>query len=247
MYKTVESRWGTTKFFAHDEYVGKSLYYYGEYGPDETEKILELCGNIGDRCVLDVGANIGTISQALLHQGHTVYAIEPQPEVFKLLQINMAATGSSKAYAYNYAVGSEEGVAQMPKVHYSVKGNFGGLGIGQKSIYGNIEVLVKKLDSLITSQRVGFIKMDVEGSEIHALIGCARIITRDNPIMYIEDDRPSNSSELHKLIRDLGYSIQFHKPALFRPNNHFNNPKNVWAPSNFASSNLICIPNADSK
>ena len=59
MLGKVEGRWGTCGYFLKDEYVGRSVHAYGEYGPDETEKILELRG---DGLFLDVGANIGDIS-----------------------------------------------------------------------------------------------------------------------------------------------------------------------------------------
>lgn len=234
MYKTVESRWGLCKFFAKDEYVGRSMYYYGEYNPDETEMILELSGN---GLCLDIGANIGCISMALASAGKEVIAFEPQPEVYKLLVENF------KGVSHNCALGSVEGTVEMPKVQYSTKGNFGGLSIGMKSIYGSYNVPVRTLDSL-ELKGISFIKIDVEGFETEVLRGGRETILRDKPILYIEDDRIEKRSELRDYIKSLGYTYEMHQPPLYRESNFFNHKKNVWDKL-YASHNLICRPNAN--
>lgn len=244
MYKTVEGRWGTCKFLAKDEYVGRSMYNYGEYNPDETEKVLEIARGV----CLDIGANIGVISQALLANGFHIVAFEPQPELFKLLEENclnattkLIPNGSPHYVCHNVALGNETGTATMPKVQYSAKGNFGGLGLGDSSIYGNITVPVRTIDSFEFTE-IGFIKIDVEGYELEVLKGAKDTIDYCKPILYIEDDRTVKSVALRRYIReDLGYSIEEHKPTLYREQNHFGLKKNVWD-KNYASHNIICKP-----
>lgn len=243
MIKIVDGRWGRCEYFAKDEYVGKSMHYYGEYNPDETEKIIELAG---DGLCLDIGANIGVITQALLASGKNVIAFEPQPQVFELLSRNVAAVvnvpGSGKGCIYNCAVGDAYGIAKMPKVHYSERGNFGGLGIGMGSILGSIEVNVMPIDSMLNDlEKVSFIKLDVEGYEYEALCGMRGLIERDKPILYVEDDRAEKSARLRWLIRDLGYTIEDHRPLLYREQNFKGLKKNVWDKL-YASHNIICRP-----
>jgi FkbM family methyltransferase len=233
MINTVESRWGPCTYFLKDEYVGRSIHNYGEYGPDETEKIISLA-TPGKLC-LDIGANIGCISMALLKSGFSVHAFEPQPEVFKLLEMN--AVG---AECHNMALGIEEGTAKMPKVYYSAKGNFGGLGIGGKSAYGSYDVPVKTLDSF-DFKNVGFIKIDVEGFESMVLSGGEDTIRRERPIMYIEDDRMDKRTKLREMILYLGYTYEMHQPLLYRENNFKGLKKNIWD-NIYASHNLICRP-----
>lgn len=233
MYKTVDGRWGKCKFLAKDEYVGRSLYNYGEYGPDETEMILGLASGV----CLDIGANIGVISQALLANGYRVMAFEPQPEIFELLSENCRSVGG-EFVVFNTAVGSSAGVATMPKVQYSAKGNFGGLGIGDTSIYGTIDVPVTTIDSY-HFPNVGFVKIDVEGYELEVLRGMVDTITRCRPVLYIEDDRRERSAALREYIRSLKYDIEEHKPTLYREENFFGLKKNIWD-KNYASHNLIC-------
>lgn len=230
MYKEVNSRWGKCIVLNKDEYVGRSVINYGEYGPDETEKILALAPS-GKLC-LDIGANLGCISMALEYGGHEVIAFEPQPEIYKLLNANVKGT------CYNMGLASTTGIMKMPKVAYSDKGNFGGLGIGEKSIYGQIDVEVRTLDSF-NLQNVGFIKIDVEGFETEVLKGGIETITRDKPIMYIEDDRVPKRAELRDMITSLGYKYESHQPTLYREENFFNLKRNIWD-RNYASHNLIC-------
>lgn len=238
MYKEVNGRWGPIRYFGKDEYVGRSIHNYGEYNPDETEMILSLA-EIGGRekMCLDIGANIGCISQALGHEGFNVVAFEPQLELFALLQYN-----APSAMHINWAVGSESGIAKMPKVYYSDKGNFGGLGLHEKSIYGTIDVGVLVLDdSIVSKMPIGFIKIDVEGYELEVLKGATGLIRRDRPILYIEDDRTEKSNALRAYINELGYTITEHRPTLYREQNFFKLEKNIWD-RNYASHNLICRP-----
>lgn len=230
MLSKVAGRWGDCEYFSKDEYVGRSMRAYGEYGPDETEKILELSG---DGLCLDIGANIGCISQALLSIGRSVVAYEPQPEVWKVLCRNMDYAGVG-GVAYNRALGSAPGIAKMPKLDYSAKNNIGGLSIGPGATRWapTIEVEMSTIDNeyfLGGWGRVSFIKLDVEGYELEALRGGVELIRRDKPILYVEDDRDEKSAALRRFIREeLGYWIEDHRPTLYREQNFFGKRENIW-------------------
>ncbi len=231
--RSVKGRWGEVWFIGKDEYVGKSLFNYGEYNPDETEMIISLAGIKNGLC-LDIGANFGVMAQALEATGFTVIAFEPQPDVYAVLKKNV------RGVCHNVGLGSEAGIAKMPKILTGSRANYGGMGIGFKSELGTIDVKVATLDSL-DLDNVGFMKIDVEGFEEKVLIGGRKTILRDKPIMYIEDDREALSASLRKYIVGLGYSIEEHKPLLYRENNFFGKKKNVWDRV-YASHNLICRP-----
>ena len=171
----------------------------------------------------------------MLSAGFTVDAFEPQPEIFELLEYN--ARG---AVTHNTAVGNEAGMATMPKVQYAAKGNFGGLGLFESSIYGTIKVPVTTIDSFGYDD-VGFIKIDVEGYEYEAITGARETINRCRPILYVEDDRTEKSRALRQLISSMDYTIEEHKPTLYREKNFFGLKKNIWD-KNYASHNLIARP-----
>lgn len=238
--RSVKGRWGEIWFIGKDEYVGRSLFNYGEYNPDETEMILALAkeGCYDAECAprrlcLDVGANFGVMAQALEFNGFNCISFEPQPDVYAVLCKNVRVS-------LNIGIGDCGGVAKMPKILTGSKANYGGQGIGFRSELGTIDVNVSTLDSLGLVD-VGFMKIDVEGFEEKVLRGGRELILRDRPIMYIEDDRVALSASLREYIRSLGYTIEEHKPPLFRSENFFGNKKNVWG-KNYVSHNLVCKP-----
>jgi FkbM family methyltransferase len=226
----VNGRWGTTFYIAKDEYVGKSLHYYGEYNPDETEMILSLANG---HC-LDIGANFGVMGQALEYNGFKVTSFEPQPDVYNILRQNV------RGECFNMGLGSTPGTFKMPKIFFGSKANYGGSAIGTRSDMGTIDVSVGVLDSFEFDD-IGFMKIDVEGFEEKVLRGGVKTIERCRPIMYIEDDRIELSDSLRRYIRGLGYTIEEHQPTLYRENNYFGHKKNVWDKM-YASHNLICRP-----
>lgn len=225
--QTVNGRYGSCTFIRGDEYLGRSMFSYGEYNREECSRIVSLASGL----VIDVGANIGCISQALEFNGFEVVAFEPQVEVFNCLRKNISGE------CYNVALGSKSGEAYMPFVDYSKKGNYGGLGIG--GFRGNV-VQVKTLDSY-NFQEVGLIKIDVEGYEEEVLRGAVETIDRCRPILYVEADRLEKLDSLRRFIVSLGYSIEEHNPPLFSMDNYFGLKRNIWG-KNFVSKNWECKP-----
>lgn len=228
--RSVNGRWGEVWYIGKDEYVGRSLHNYGEYNPDETEMILSLASGL----CLDIGANFGVMGQALERSGFDVISFEPQPDVFKVLCKNVAGE------KYNCGLGVDSGTYQMPKVLLGSRANYGGMGIGYRSDLGTIDVTVSTLDSFEFTD-VGFMKIDVEGFEESVLRGGAETIARCRPIMYIEDDRVEKSASLRAYIKSLNYTIEEHKPPLYRENNYFGLRRNIWD-KNYVSHNIICRP-----
>lgn len=225
--KTCETAYGKCKFYGKDSYIGRSLYHYGEWSGDECDILRALCRGV----FVDVGANIGVMSMAVAALGHTVHSFEPQPALYALLREN-----ASRATSYNLALSNYTGIAKMPRVDYSSKGNFGGIGFGRSEL-GSIDVEVRTLDSFNLSPSL--IKIDVEGHELAVLQGSVETISRCSPILYVEDDRPELRYELRKFIKSLGYKIEEHNPPMFRVNNYACLDKNIWD-REYISMNLIC-------
>lgn len=230
-------------------FIGRSLYAYGEWGGEEASVIADLASS-RTGYALDVGANIGFMSMAMLAAGCHVMAFEPQPALCDLLLENTSGWAkSSIALVMPFALSDFNGKSTMPRIRYGEKGNYGGLALGQRSELGTITVECRTLDSLLDSLRttstetypIGFIKIDVEGHEMAVLRGARATILRDRPIMYIEDDRPEKSLALQELIKGMDYTIERHYPRLFRKDNFAGNPVNIWN-EDYSSHNLICRP-----
>lgn len=228
--QTINGRYGPCTFIRGDEYLGRSVFSYGEYNKEECEHIVGLALERGG-LILDIGANIGNVSQALVHAGFEVRAFEPQPAIFNCLTKNI-----NPEWCYNIGLGDYESDMFMPAADYSRKGNFGGMSIGGSS---GITVKVKTLDSF-NFENVGVMKIDVEGFEEKVLRGAIETIKRCKPIIYLEADRPEKITSLKLFLHSLGYTdIKEHNPPLFSKDNFFKNQKNIWG-KNYVSLNWEC-------
>ena len=231
--QTTITKYGPCKFYGKDEYIGRSLYNYGEWSGEECEKIASLASDSGGLC-LDVGANIGFMTMAMLAARCRVMAFEPQPELFKILIENCPG-----ADCRNVALSSSAGTAIMPRLRYGARGNYGGASLGTRSELGSINVECITLDSLELD--VSFIKLDVEGHELEVLRGGLDTLNRCSPIIYMEDDRPGKSAALREFLGSLGYRFKEHRPPMYRENNFKGFNKNIWEPMYYESHNVICL------
>lgn len=236
--KTVATKYGDCRFLEKDTFIGRSLYYYGEWSGEECEKIVSL--GAGKRC-LDIGANIGFMSMALINAGSTVWAFEPQPVLFELLGMNCLSasekSGNDKYVCLPIALSSSKRTSTMPNIRYSYRGNYGGVSLDTRNEFGTISVACETLDSL--GLEVDFIKLDVEGHELEVLKGGIETLEKTWPIIYMEDDRREKSYALRKWLSDLGYHFEEHRPPMYRENNFAGHKKNVWD-LDYESWNVIC-------
>lgn len=142
---------------------------------------------------LDCGANIGTytVEWARLMDGWgQVIAWEPQERVFYVLAGNVALSNLFNVKVINGAVGRRCGVMKMPVPDYGVAGNYGGVTLRGENKIGqpiteHTEVAVINIDAMQTN-RVDFIKLDVEGMEVDALEGARETIKTHGPYILVE-------------------------------------------------------------
>ncbi|HEY1412307.1 MAG TPA: FkbM family methyltransferase, partial [Rhodopila sp.] len=131
--------------------------------------------------VVDVGANIGNHAVffgAVLNA--PVYAFEPYPPNFELLQMNIAANGlDGQVVPACCAVGEDDG---MGSVHPGPAENLGVTRIA----FGGGDVPVHTLDSLKLQGPIGLMKIDVEGAEAAVLRGASRMIGDWSPDIVVE-------------------------------------------------------------
>ena len=146
------------------------------------------------RCIIDIGANIGlfTMSAKRKAPDATVYAFEPIPETFHVLERNVSLLGGPDVHLYNVAVGSEDHGEQIFTFFPNMPGNSTTnptLKDDQKPALEQLlgkpatdflyqtetrTVRVRTLSSVIREQgitSVDYLKIDVEGGEISVLDG----------------------------------------------------------------------------
>ena len=233
-----ECRHGTMIYNINDVYIGKSFDVYGEYSEGEVHLFKQLIpqGSV----VMEIGANIGAHTLPLAKMvGPTgaVFAFEPQRVVFQNLCANMALNSIPNAYLFNVAVGESRASIVVPDMSPYAAQNFGGLPLGAHTEGQSIDVIV--LNNL-NIQVCRFIKVDVEGMELEVLKGASEVIKRCRPAIYVENDRTDRSNALIRYISSLNYTLYWHLPYLYNPNNFMQNPENIFP--NVVSRNMICVP-----
>ena len=104
-----------------------------------------------------------------------IFAIEADPQNFIELEKFIRTKGYKNVLPLNCGAGDMNGVLYF-NMQASKASSFSKSGI---------EVAVKKIDTLVGDEKIKFIKMDIEGSELSALKGAELTIKRDKPALAI--------------------------------------------------------------
>tara|TARA_R100000656_G_scaffold8864_2_gene9800 strand:- start:532 stop:1278 length:747 start_codon:yes stop_codon:yes gene_type:complete len=231
---------GTVLYNQNDTYVGRSVELYGQYQAEEL-KLFERYVQKGDS-VLDIGANIGTHTLWFANKvGDTgwVGAFEPQRLVFQTLCANMALNSIQNVDCRQLGVGSMRRLVKVPPLNPLVENNFGGLSI-QDHTEGE-DVAICPIDDM-GLVRCDFIKIDVEGMEPEVLQGGMNTIVKTRPIIYLELDREENIKFVEMILQELKYTAERHNPPLYSPDYDGENVFVDETGKEFASLNVIAIP-----
>jgi FkbM family methyltransferase len=153
---------------------------------DELELLFEDSGDV-DYVLIDCGANYGYWSVLVSSKpfgAHKVIAIEPSAQNFPKLANNARINGE-RFEAIKCAIGSARGTATLSGTKHEA------FSIAGAANGGGEKVPVIALDNLIDDGKVEgggkyLIKLDVEGVEIEAIKGGARLLAADSVILCEE-------------------------------------------------------------
>ncbi len=240
--RLIPGRHGWFVYNRQDQYVGQALENYGEYAEYEVQWFSRLLARRPGEDVVEVGANIGSQAVPLAKLARNYFGFEPQPSVFHVLCANLAVNHLNNARAFPFGVGDHEGLMHLPTVDYAVEGNFGGITLLSEG--AGMPVDVVELDAFLPKVapglKLGLLKVDVEGMEHAVLSGAETLIRRDQPFLYVENNRIEQSPALIRLLWSFGYQLFWHCPLLFNPDNHFANPHDKYP--GIAACNLLGVP-----
>lgn len=174
------------KFIARDPRIYYNLIRYGDYEPTSSFIFNSLVKK--DMTVLDIGGNIGyfsLIASKLVGSQGKVYVFEPDPINFMYLRKNIEINKIENIILVNKCVSNEEGILTLyhhPKYHscHSIYKNI------SKKAKAAVKVKAITLNKMFENDdsEISFIKMDIEGAEVSALMGMDYLLKK-NKVKYL--------------------------------------------------------------
>jgi FkbM family methyltransferase len=192
-----------------------SLYIGGSFEPNEFVFVARTLSQ--GMVFVDGGANDGLYSILAGHYvGHSgrVLAVEPSSRECQRLHANVALNQLDNVLLEQVALGEEPGESYLAVA-----------GIGREVLNavlprhtsdstqaGGESVHVETIDALVRRhgfERVDVIKLDIEGSEVDALLGAKETIRRFRPVMLIEAEE-DRLATLDRTVDDLVALLEQH-------------------------------------
>ncbi|GHH93788.1 FkbM family methyltransferase [Streptomyces capillispiralis] len=152
---------------------------YPRFEP-ELARLAELCPPDCGTAV-DVGGWYGPWTRRLAGRARQVVTLEPVPRLARLL----TASAPPNVQVIRAAASDRPGTARL----WLPPGDGGDRGVSslvRRDIHGHaLDVTCVTLDGL-GLRDVGFVKIDVDGSELAVLRGAAGLLARDRPALFVE-------------------------------------------------------------
>jgi FkbM family methyltransferase len=181
---TVEARRHLIEVHPADRVLGSRLRRRGTWSRAETA-LYERCIRRGET-VVDCGANVGYFTLIFARRvgpGGRVFAFEPEPGNFRLLERNIARNGYRNVTAVPWALSREEGTAPL----CLAPDNLGDHRLGpMQEERQTVTVQVTTLDASVAARagHIDFLKLDVQGREPAVLDGAHEVLEA-NPRMWM--------------------------------------------------------------
>lgn len=192
------------------EHVGRAVTVWGSYERDEHELLRDALQARGlltaHGLCLDIGANIGNHAMFFAPLYREVWAFEPNPRTFTLLQLN--AQLAPNVRCFNLGLSDVAGIATLSVPAHNI-----GMATLQPGAPGvAVPCTLQRLDDLpgLAAQCVALVKIDVEGHEPAALRGALAMLRRDRPVVVFEqlpeEIDAQGSSPTMDVLRQAGYA-----------------------------------------
>jgi len=173
----------------HDGGIGTFLFLRGEYVLSRVSEIRKAVKE-GD-VVIDIGANIGyftVLLASLVGPRGKVYAFEPDPRNFHLLQRTIERNGWTHVTAEQKAVSNQAGELLLYQTRSWASNT---LTPGEH--ISTVKVQIVTLDDFLSDvHHISFVKMDTDGSEPLAIQGMAQLIQRSPGLQVLTEYEPGN-------------------------------------------------------
>ena len=212
-----------------DRWVALQAHRLGLMGKSELLLFDSLIGQ--DWHIADVGANQGIYSLYFSRQSPDgrVYAFEPDPTLFAALQENVQRNGTANILLFNAAIADRTEKLRLQAGRFNRGDNR--IVSGELPGRGTVEVDAMPLDDAVNENRLDFLKIDVQGFELHVLRGAGRLMQANRNLVIFLEFWPqglraagSEPEELLHTLSHAGFSIFRHvsiekgEPFVYRAN-----------------------------
>lgn len=226
--------------------VQRSVYYLSCYEVNETNWLRDRVKP--DWVFFDVGSNFGYYSMLvsqLSHKQAQVYAFEPLARNYNLLNHNKALNGFERLKTFKLALSNATGETDFLLPQLSNMGH-GRIDVRDESERGGADsekVRTTTLDTFVGelgTDKIDFIKVDIEGAEVLFLEGAAQTLRDLRPMLMIEfnptslEEFGTSADVLLRMLKELNY-----KTYRVR-SNRLEAFDDVRAIEDYC--NLICVP-----
>jgi FkbM family methyltransferase len=196
----------------------RGIYLDGTWEPAVTEAFRALV-RPGMNVAL-VGADVGyyVLLAASLNRTGKVFAIEPFPTHFAILERNVRDNGLNNVALFNIAAGARDQTADL--VNPGTESRLDLASNGTTAVGERVTVAVRPLDAVLIPAlppgvRLDFVQIDVEGAEWDVLRGMEQLLARDRPTLLIEVHGPllprfgTTKPEFVRWLADRGYAARW--------------------------------------
>ena len=185
------------------------------------EKELLIIDKFADKTkdALDVGVYRGVYSYKLSQNFKNIHSFEPNPLLFPYLEKNLIKI-ISNIKLYNLALSNDNGFTEL-KLPLRSKSIFEDnieelFQLGAATMHPNnkinnykkVPIKMKKLDDIEIGNKIGLIKIDVEGHEKNVLQGGIETVKKNKPVLLVEiEERHTKTpiTEIITFINSIGY------------------------------------------
>ena len=165
----------------------------------EAEILANLNDFVKGKAVLDIGANVGNhvVYWSKVSKAKTIKAFEPIPELFGILERNVAINELANVGAFNFALGRATGFG-------SPSSNAANRMMSEIIEGADADgIKIAALDDL-GIEEADFVKIDVEGFTLGVLQGAQQTLQRLRPALFVEIfDR--DMDDCYSLLSAMGY------------------------------------------
>lgn len=196
-----------------NDYIGRSIYYWGDYDRKITYTCMRLLEK-GD-CFLDIGANVaevGLSAARVVGPSGQVHVFEPQVQICDYIRKSVNRNQFTNLHIHEVALSDQDNECLMSVPHDN--SGAGALSFGINDMARLIRVTTcqaTKYLSQLNLPQIKAIKMDVEDHEGTLLKGAYDFLDFNKPVAIIFESHENripffNRCEV-KILTDLGYSI----------------------------------------